>query len=96
MSCTFGCIEFSLPGIELEQVWLMIVLVPGHHNEIPFRIKDDNGRAVEGISFVTDIAQLGVLLHSSIYSVHKVLFILQILAAFLIDNKSGALQAALG
>jgi hypothetical protein len=96
MSCTFGCIEFSLPGIELEQVWLMIVLIPGHHNEIPFRIKNDHSRAVQGISFVTDIAQLGVPLHSSIFSVHKILLILEILSTFLVDNKGGALQAGLG
>jgi hypothetical protein len=85
-----------LPGIEPEQVWLMIVLILSHHNEIPFRIKDDHGRAVEGISFVTDIAQLGVPLYCSIFSVHKVLLILEILATFLIENKGGALQAVLG
>jgi hypothetical protein len=85
-----------LPGIEPEQVWLMIVLIPSHDNEIPLRIKDDHGRAVQGISFVTDIAQLGVLLHSSIFSVHKILLILKILSTFLIENKGGALQAALG
>jgi hypothetical protein len=85
-----------LPGIELEQVWLMIVLIPSHDNEIPFRIKDDHGRAVQGVSFITDIAQLGVLLHPAIFSVHKILLILQILAAFLIKNKGGALQAVLG
>ncbi len=74
----------------------MIVLIPGHHNEILFRIKDDHGRAIEGVSFVTDIAQLGVLLHSAIFSIHKILLILEILATFLIDNKDGALQAGLG
>jgi hypothetical protein len=74
----------------------MIVLIPGHHNEIPFRIKDDHGRAVQGISFVTDIAQLGVLLNSSIFSVHKILLIPEILSTFLIEHKGGALQAGLG